>query len=355
MSLLSLGIFLCGCTCVRVERVSTDASRHSHGPVGQRFALPVVAFVVTPTGEGGISVERSDLPDPANTFAIDGDALFAAYSLNVETKNGVLTQVRWNPDSTAVLGQTLASAGGLASEAIKASRTAEDSKDSAIAAAKMDVVVAQAAYDKTLKEYGLGSKEEKEAKVALAKAKAKLALLTGNDATAVLNDLANVSNDAAGKAALDRFSKAPAPMLLVLHVDKDGRPSLKPARTEAGDFQLRTPIAGTKPAATTDTAVVVPTDKARITIKKPASGDFTAEIELSAKVAAATTQDLRDTQTGIEHTARAKGLVVKTGAADHLILTLDSGLPTGVYQYRFNVTATAGAAPVLLTVTLDVK
>src|SRR5262249_9411307 len=252
LKLLLWTVLLTGCTEVCVKQID-PMTPFADGPVGQRFALPVPAFVVTPTGDGGVKLDRQDLPDPANTFAIDGWSVLAQHKLNVEVKNGILAEIRWAPDSSAVLGQAVSATGDVMSEAVKAQRTTEKSDTDSVRSAELDVAQARAEYEATKKAFGADSDEAKKAKIELEKAERKLAVLRRQTGLAdVSNDptLRALYNDPTKTDQIKAFDTAPGPAIFVLVVDeKTGRPRLVPSKDEGGQQQVRVPIAGTKPPA----------------------------------------------------------------------------------------------------------
>ena len=99
---LSLAGTGCASTSLRVQKVSGAKT-----PVqGVRYSLPTPFLVMkpSPSGDGTFTVELVYLPNEEQTYAISGSTRRGKYSLEVETKEGLLKRVTWNAEGTTQSG-----------------------------------------------------------------------------------------------------------------------------------------------------------------------------------------------------------------------------------------------------------
>ena len=69
---------------------------------GIRYALPKPVLTVTPQADGGVVGAWDYLPDADNTYAIEASSVWASHKLEVAVADGLLTELTYNPDATAV-------------------------------------------------------------------------------------------------------------------------------------------------------------------------------------------------------------------------------------------------------------
>ncbi len=131
------------CTCMTVSRVAPNSAT-----VGVRYALPRPFIRMTPQADGSVVADVVYLPDWSNTYAIDASSYLATHTLDVElTDEGFLKSVEWNPNTAAVAGQAVSSAGGVATSILTAQSTAATAAKGKVSDAQKDVDAAQTQVD----------------------------------------------------------------------------------------------------------------------------------------------------------------------------------------------------------------
>lgn len=160
---IALGILLVfsSCTSITVEPISPDTqiSPDSDTKViqGQRFSLPRPYIQMKIQDDGTHKAEILYLPDPEHTYAVDSFNFFANAKLDVTTKDEMLTVLNWTGDSSAVLADTLKSAGDIAKSVLEAKKqeqaermTKENTAVKAVDDAQLEFDQAQAKIDTLL-------------------------------------------------------------------------------------------------------------------------------------------------------------------------------------------------------------
>lgn len=333
-----------GCAGLSVRRLD-PGTPHAQGPVGERVSLPLPAFLVKPKADGSLEVvKRVDLPDPTNTFAIDGWSVLARHTLVIKTDNGVLTQVRWNPDTTAVVSQAAKSAGNVAAEIVKAQHAeakaaaaetkaqadaaaaAKKAKEKALHAARIDVEQKRIALE-AARASG-DSDRIYDAQVAYDQAQANL--------KAIEDAPPGVFNEP-GKQAQRLAGWIPGPILFVIDETTD----------EKGQEHVRLVPAAEQQRATGRCDV---SEELAVTATRLGSGDIpTIDVTFQCSIDHVQSFRLLD-QAGNPVTA----VSVQPRATDHHVLEI--GLPKQVLagQYRLQLTLSDGtvlrAARVRITV-----
>jgi hypothetical protein len=100
-----------GCTRLTVTKVCPTAD--DSAIPGVRYALPRTFFSLVSQSDGSVTVDRTYLPDSANTYAVDASSIASTHSLTVKVAGGLLTEVDWQPDPTAIPGAGIAAAAEL--------------------------------------------------------------------------------------------------------------------------------------------------------------------------------------------------------------------------------------------------
>lgn len=114
-----------GCTYLRVAKVVDGQTP----PPGTRYFLPKPLLLVEPDGKGGINVDVIYVPDPNAEYAIDAYAFMAKQQLDLDIANGLLTSVKYVPDSTELAKALAESTGNVTAAAIKASAARDAARE----------------------------------------------------------------------------------------------------------------------------------------------------------------------------------------------------------------------------------
>ncbi len=134
--LLIASSLLCGCmTWVEVTKTSGPDDKATPGI---RYALPVPFLVLTPRNDGGVDVAVKYLPDPDNEYAVRTWSLFSNYTLDLALEGGLLSQVTYKPNTTAVASQLVQTAGSLAQAKIEANAAAEKARSEQLSNAQAE-------------------------------------------------------------------------------------------------------------------------------------------------------------------------------------------------------------------------
>jgi hypothetical protein len=147
-----MGTVLAGCADLTVTRVTDDGNSTA---VGQRYYLPKPVIIVAPQADGTVAVSVDYLPDKSHEYAVDTQSQFSSYTYQMSTDiRGLLTEVEFKADTTAVGQQLASSAGSLAAQLanyqsaqILANQTAINAAQTAYDAAKAAADAAHAALD----------------------------------------------------------------------------------------------------------------------------------------------------------------------------------------------------------------
>ncbi len=157
-----LAIGLAGCTMVSVKKVDV----YGKGK-GVRYSLPKPFIVVTPKSDGTLDVRVEMLPDPTHTYAVHAKSFLAQHDLQLKISKGLLTEVEWTRDSSAVAAEAAKAAGAVAkaredaeiallkAEREKADEIADEERkavaalEALLSTARVDEAVAEAEYEAT--------------------------------------------------------------------------------------------------------------------------------------------------------------------------------------------------------------
>lgn len=140
----------CASTSLHVQKVSGSTA-----PIqGVRYSLPTPFLVVkpNPAGDGTFTVEVVYLPNEDETYAISARTRRGKYSLEVETKEGLLKKVTWNAEGSAQVGaDSIATASELAKAVVDkreaSQKEAETERGEAQKTAKAEAKAASEAVD----------------------------------------------------------------------------------------------------------------------------------------------------------------------------------------------------------------
>jgi hypothetical protein len=153
---------------------------------GIRYSLPQPFLLVKPVQTGGIEIEVVYLPDPSNEYAIESRSFLSATKFDVTLEKGLLKQVVFNPDASAVARQLVESAGNVGKAELEAHAEAEKKRAEVKAVARQkaldargEVLKAQEKLDRLneLKKQGVAGLDDeiKKAQIALVEAQAAAA------------------------------------------------------------------------------------------------------------------------------------------------------------------------------------
>jgi hypothetical protein len=150
MLAICIALMLTSCADLTVTHV-TDQNNAT--VKGQRYYLPKPVIIAASQADGTVAVSIDYLPDRSHEYAIDTDSKFAAYTYQVATDiRGLLTEVEFKADTTAVGQQLAASAGTTAAQLanyqsaqILANQTAVNTAQAAVDTARVTSDAAKAA------------------------------------------------------------------------------------------------------------------------------------------------------------------------------------------------------------------
>jgi hypothetical protein len=185
---------LAGCTRLNVTKISDHATNQS---AGIRYSLPKPYIQVTPQGDGSVVADIVYLPDPENSYVIDGKSYLAFHSLNISTEEGLLKKIVWTGDSSAVFAQGVSSGAAVAEKNIASDAKSAAERDTKVESAQKAVDEAQLAVDMAASDLELLVANNASADAIL---KAKVAL---NEAQLKLAAARKKVNVAAGNARAD--------------------------------------------------------------------------------------------------------------------------------------------------------
>lgn len=125
LAVFAAGNVACASTELKVARVNATATNVQ----GIRYSLPKPFLVVKPSaaGDGTFTVELVYLPNQDETYAISGKTKRGKYTLEVETKDGLLKKIGWHSEAAAVDSAAITSAQELAKATIE-ERAADQKK-----------------------------------------------------------------------------------------------------------------------------------------------------------------------------------------------------------------------------------
>jgi len=126
-----LGACLSGTACytgLSVERVEPGKPREST-PNGVRYSLPRPVLQVQRDAKGIVDVKVLFLPDERRTYAIDACSVFGDHDLEIAVKDGLLTKVAWNADTSAVASELVGTASSLGKELLEERNKREEERD----------------------------------------------------------------------------------------------------------------------------------------------------------------------------------------------------------------------------------
>lgn len=121
-----------------------SVEKAAEGTEGIRYSLPQPFLLVKPAQAGGIEVEVVYLPDPSNEYAIESRSVLSATKFDVTIEKGLLKQVVFNPDASAVARQLVESAGNVGKAELEAQAEAEKKRAEAKALAQQKITDARA-------------------------------------------------------------------------------------------------------------------------------------------------------------------------------------------------------------------
>ncbi|WP_313952767.1 hypothetical protein [Accumulibacter sp.] len=121
LALIAAVLVGAGCTTTLDGHPATADSQ------GLRYHLPAPHIYMAPQSDGSVRAQVKYLPDPNNTYTLNLNSYLTSATFNVETKDGMLTTVSLDTDSTAM------SVAGVqaATEIRKAQIAAEQSEEKA--------------------------------------------------------------------------------------------------------------------------------------------------------------------------------------------------------------------------------
>jgi hypothetical protein len=129
--LIMLGASLMASACASTRITVTKVDSAHPNAKGIRFSLPKPFLLVTPntSGDGGFKAEIIYLPDESNTYAIDAGTKLGKYSLNVITKDGLLSKVAWSRTDAAVAAESVRVSGELLKSRFELEQKEQDERD----------------------------------------------------------------------------------------------------------------------------------------------------------------------------------------------------------------------------------
>lgn len=215
------------CTSLTVQKVD---------PYGQgdgfRYSLPRPFVIATPMADGTVEYRVEMLPDESRTYAIRSEAILSSQDLLVKLNRGLLTELKWLDDSSAVASQLATSAGEV--ETAKTKAETEASKAAAAKTEELDGEISKAALELSQAEAELkllegppaeGTDAQRlAAKVALKKAEAKLNALRArrHPDSSVVGTGASLNSITEGDGIQSAFG--PVIFRVVETLDRDGEP-----------------------------------------------------------------------------------------------------------------------------------
>jgi hypothetical protein len=116
-SIGAMALTMLSASCASTSLTVEPASAGANSVHGVRYSLPKMFLLVkpSPTGDGTFTVETVFLPNEEQTYAISGKTKRGKYSLDVETKDGLLKKIAWSAAGTTdVTAGAVKSAGDLA-------------------------------------------------------------------------------------------------------------------------------------------------------------------------------------------------------------------------------------------------
>jgi hypothetical protein len=140
-----------GCTRLPVTKVSSspDVSKIA----GIRYSLPRTFLSLVPQMDGTVTADSTFLPDEASTYAVNAFSIASTHSLAVKVDGGLLKEVDWQPDPTALPAGAIGAASELTKsklDALTAERKAKQDKIDAAQKGVDDAVVELATAQKEL-------------------------------------------------------------------------------------------------------------------------------------------------------------------------------------------------------------
>jgi hypothetical protein len=180
-----LGIITIGCTEIKVRRIDVDDAKTTMVS-GIRYSLPKPFIRVTPKPDGGVDVDVAYLPDGDSTYAINASSKLADHTLNVTLENGMLKNLQFKGDTTAVPTQAAQTASNATTKTIEAqakamqdAQAAAQTQAKTVGDAKLAVTVAKARLQAMVDRGGADPKDLAKAAADVAEAETRLAALTG--------------------------------------------------------------------------------------------------------------------------------------------------------------------------------
>ena len=341
--ILIAGLMLSACTTViGVEKVNgpTDEKK------GLRFALPAPFLLVTPRPDGGIDVEVKYFPDPENEYAIHTWSLMSAYTLEVNLEGGLLKDVTYKPNDSAVVARLVESAGKVTEAKFQTEAAAEKAKAERVASARTaarkaeDEVAAIEAELRTLEDLQKEGKDVSakitDARIRLAVAKARAESARAGVAVAVDSSF-NVPHDPKSPTSF------PVAWGAVLY---------RIVETPQGVALRR--IADQKEFETARRPEMTPSPQARVIFRIEGSGVVTPDKEkllrLTIKGSSAVQEVLDDARlydsTGSDVAGQFKPLLTLQPGGSAVVVDFNSGTPTGEYRLSFGAKTTAGGSAI---------
>jgi hypothetical protein len=118
----SVVAFFCGCT------TTMDGRPANAGSSGVRYYLPAPHVYMEPQSDGSVKLEVKYLPDPNNAYTLNVNAYFSTATFDVKTKDGMLTSVALNSDSSAVAVKAIEAATDLRKQKMTAEQKQEETR-----------------------------------------------------------------------------------------------------------------------------------------------------------------------------------------------------------------------------------
>ncbi len=256
------------CASIDVKRVGSPG-KDTQVP-GIRYSLPKPFLRVSPPGkDASFTADIEYLPNSDYTYAIHAESALATHTLNVKVENGLLTEVSWKGDDSAIAAQLAESAAAVGAKKIeidaqerkeekeksKKKEEAIETAAKAVEDAKLEVDVAKAEQAALGNEDGPADRLKARQKLAAAEEKLKLAearhtaLLAGRASTEVVSP-----RSAAGSPATPpTFPDVYGPLLYAIDEVRVGDQyvlTLRPVPI-GGEIQPKYPTAAIKGALKT--------------------------------------------------------------------------------------------------------
>lgn len=137
--IVSLNLVLALSSCATVVSVRHVTEKNDEKVCGTRYYLPQPFVVASPQSDGSLDVTVEYLPDTSQQYAVCAWSVFSAHELSLRLDQGMLSEVNWIADSSAVAAEAVKAAGEIRKtaldtqiEAAKAKQTKDETATSAL-------------------------------------------------------------------------------------------------------------------------------------------------------------------------------------------------------------------------------